>query len=133
MLNATELKQGLGNFCGTDGYHRLTIFPGIVGTDGVAWLAKNAECFWLIDEIAIAQRTVRAIRDNPALQDMQFWQLNVTGTKATLVCCEDEGRPVYEKEIEYTDFPLSEIRIWVAAAGDPEGNTFKVMMLPNEY
>jgi hypothetical protein len=133
MLNAEELTRNLAGFYGTDQYHKLTIFPGFVGTDGVAYLAKNAECFWLVDEIAIANKTVPAIRNNEALQGMQFWQLNVTGRKAVLVCNEDEGKPVYEKEIEYTDFPLPEIKIWVAAAGDPDGKTFKVMMLPSEY
>lgn len=133
MLNAQELNENLSGFYGTESYHKLTIFPGMLGTDGVAYLAKNAECFWLIDEIAIANHTVPAIRKNQSLQEMQFWQLTVNGNKGVLVCCEDEGKPVYEKEIEYTDFPLPEIRIWVAAGGDPDGKTFKVMMLPSEY
>jgi hypothetical protein len=130
MLNANELQNGLAGFYGTDGYHKLTIFPGFVGTDGVAYLAKNAECFWLIDEIAISNKTVPAVKK---LEDIQFWRLTVNNGKGVLVCCEDEGKPVYEKEIEYTDFPLPEIRIWVALAGDPDGKMFKVMMLPSEY
>lgn len=130
MLNADELKRGLSGFYGTDQYHRLTIFPGFVGTDGVAYLAKNAECFWLIDEIAIINKTVDSVKK---LEDIQFWQFTVHGNKGVLVCCEDEGKPVYEKEIDYTDFPLPEVRIWVAAGGDPDGKTFKVMMLPTEY
>ena len=132
MKNATELQNELSQFHGTEKYHKLTIFPGIVGTDGVAYLAQNAECFWLIDEIAIAQRDSK-IRKNQALQDIQFWQLTVNDNKGVLVCCEDEGKPVYEKEIPYTDFPLASQKIWVAAAGDPDGKLFKVMMLPSEY
>jgi hypothetical protein len=132
MKNATELQNELSHFYGTESYHKLTIFPGIVGTDGVAYLAKNAECFWLIDEIASAQIHPK-IRRNERLQEMQFWQLNVNDRKGVLVCCEDEGKPVYEKEISYTDFPLASQKIWVAAGGDPDGKLFKVMMLPSEY
>jgi len=130
MLNATELQNTLSGFYGTDGYHKLTIFPGIVGTDGVKYLAQKAECFWLIDEIAIAQRTVPAVRK---LEDIQFWELTVADRKAVLVCNEDEGKPVYTKEIGFTDFPLPSQKIWVAAGGDPDGKVFKVMMLPSEY
>jgi len=130
MLNANELKADLAGFSGTDAYHKLTIFSGFVGTDGVAYLAKNADCFWLIDAIAIANKTIPAVK---ALEDIQFWRLVVNGNKGVLVCSEDEGRPVYEQEIEYTDFPLPEIKIWVAAGGDPDGKTFRVMLLPSEY
>lgn len=134
MLNANELQKGLGGFYGTDSYHKVTIFPGIVGTDGIAYLAKNAECFWLVDEIAIANRTRAAIVNNPQLQEIQFWTLTVKDRSAVLACRTDKSHPpVYQKTIEYTDFPLPEINIWVAAAGDPDGKTFKVMMLPSEY
>jgi hypothetical protein len=129
MLNATELKAGLAGFYGTDGYHKLSIFPGLVATDGVAWLCKNADCYWLFDEIALAQR-LPAIRNNEMLQDIQFWQLTVNDGSAVLVCCEDEGKPVYEKEIPMTDFPLPEQKIWVGPG--PEG-TYKVALLPAEH
>jgi len=57
----------------------------------------------------------------------------VANGKGVLVCCEDEGKPVYEKEIESTDFPLPSVKIWVAAGGDPDGKVFKVLLLPSEY
>jgi len=133
MLNATELERGLAGFFGTESYHKLTIFPNIVGTDGVAYLAKNAECFWLIDEIASAQIHPK-IRNNPELQEIQFWTLTVQNRSAVLICRVDGDQPpVFQKKISYTDFPLSQIKIWVAATGDPDGKTFKVMMLPTEY
>jgi hypothetical protein len=134
MLNATELLNGLGGFYGTDGYHKLTIFPGFVGTDGVKYLAQNAECFWLIDEIAIANATRASIKNNPALQDIQFWELTVKDRVGTLTCRVDSDQPpVFQKTIGSTDFPLPSQKIWVAAAGDPDGKVFKVLMLPSEY
>jgi hypothetical protein len=129
MLNADQIKQGLGNFYGTEQYHRVTIFPGIVGTDGVAWLAQNAECFWLIDEIAMAQRHPK-VKSNPRLQEMQFWNLKRDGKGAILTVVVDSGLPpVLKKRIEYTDFPLDEIDLWVA----PADENLKVIMLKTEY
>ena len=127
-MNANEIQNTLSGFYGTERYHRLTIFPGMVATDGVAYLAKAAQCFWLTDEITLAQRNPK-IRNNENLQGIQFWDLKVTGSSAVLTCSEDEGKPVYVKKIPYTDFPLPEIRIWVA----PVDETNKVMMLPSEY
>lgn len=129
MLSAEQIKSGMSGFYGTSAYHRVTIIPGLVATDGVAWLCQNAECFWLIDEIARAQR-LPVIRKNKALQSIQFWRLTVADSKGVLVCCEDEGKPVYEKEIKYTDFPLPEIDIWVGSNGPSQP---KVAMLKSEY
>jgi hypothetical protein len=122
-MNASEIQNGLAGFYGTDGYHRLTIFGGLVATDGVAWLAKNAECYWLMDEIGIAQ-TLPQIRRNQDLQDMQFWTLTVKDSVGTLTCDDGNGHIALQKRISFTDFPLPEIKIWV------EG---KVMLLPSEH
>ena len=128
-MNATEITNTLSGFYGTERYHKLTIFPGMVATDGVAYLAKAAQCFWLTDEITAGQRHPK-IRGNRNLQDMQFWELKVTDRSAVLTCSEDENKPVYTKKIPYTNFPLQSIRVWVAPY-DEAGN--KVMMLPTEY
>jgi len=122
-MNATEIQNGLAGFYGTEQYHRLTIFGGLKATDGVAWLAQNAECFWLMDEIGIAQRHAK-IRSNPDLQEMQVWKLTVKDKSAVLVCEDGNDNVVLKKRIDYTDFPLSEITIWV------EGD---VMLLPQEH
>lgn len=128
MLNTTELKVALASFYGTEQYHRLSFIPGVIATDGVKFLCEKAECFWLFDKIAALQ-IIPEIAGNPALQEMQFWQMTVNDKSAVLVCCEDEGKPVYEEEISYTDFPLDSIRIWV---GYGDGRN-KVAMLPSEY
>jgi hypothetical protein len=44
--------------------------------------------------------------------------------KAVLRCDDGNGKKLYEKEIEYTDFPLSQIRFFVC-----EG----IILLPGEY
>ena len=93
-LNAEQIQDSLSNFTGTDGYHRITIVPHLVATDGVAWLAENAQCYWLIDEIALAQMHPK-VRSNKRLQEIQFWTLKVEGSRGTLICEEDEGKPAH--------------------------------------
>lgn len=124
-MNATEIQNGLAGFSGTEHYHRLSMFGGLKATDGVAWLAQNAECYWLMDEIGIAQ-TMKKIRSNPDLQDFQVWKLTVEDSVGTLTLEDgnDNRDVVLSKRIPYTDFPLPKITIWV------EG---KVMLLPNEH
>jgi len=122
-MNATELQNGLAGFYGTGQYHRLSPFGGLSATDGVAFLVENAECFWLMDEIGIAQKHFK-IRANPKLQEMQVWKLTVKDKTAVLACEDGDDHVVMTKRIPYTDFPLPEITIWI------EGN---VMLLPQEH
>ena len=128
MLNATELRQGLGQFYGTERYHRLTLGNAILATDGVAWLAQNAECFWLVDEIAWGQLDRKVNRE-----EFQVWNLKVQDRSAVLTCENGNGRTVFTKEITYTDFPLNEITLWVEIGGDPDGNITRVILLPSEH
>ena len=46
-INAIQLEQELGNFTGTEYHYRIR--PNLLGTDGVKYLAEQAECFWLLD------------------------------------------------------------------------------------
>ena len=131
MLKAAELKAGLAHFYGTEGYTYLTPLSKrmkLALTDGVEWLAKNADAYWLIDAIASHQMEARK---DPRLQEIQFWTLKVNADKsATLICERDSDDVAIKQEIPYTDFPLNEIKIWIEPgyAGEP----IYVMMLPSE-
>jgi hypothetical protein len=115
-----NLKSALAGFTGTEKYHKVTFLPGVVATDGVAYLLKEAKAYWLIDAIASYQMYPKV--RNLAIQ---FWTLNVKDNKATLTCVADKGKPeVIKQEIEYTDFPLDKQEIWVQNG---------VAMLPSEY
>ncbi len=127
-MNAEQIKAGLANFYGTERYHRLTICGPLLGTDGVAWLAQNAQCFWLIDAIAVGMQD-RKVRQNEACRDMQFWTLKVQDSKGTLTCDDGNGNVVYTFDFTYTDFPLPEIKIWCGPADERHW----VAMLPSEY
>ena len=98
-------------------------------TDGVKFLADEAHCYWLLDAIGSYQPELAKHPDG-RLQGIQFWRLKVNPDKsAVLTCVADSGEPpAVTQEIEYTDFPLPEVQVWV---GIEEGR--RIALLPSEY
>jgi len=126
--SAEELTAALAQFTGTVEYHRYWL--GIaLQTDGVKYLADKARCYWLLDAIGSYQSELAKHKDQ-RLQEMQFWTLRVnTDKSAVLTCVADYGEPpVITQDIEWTDFPLPEIQIWIGG----EDKT-KIALLPSEY
>ena len=117
----SEIEQGLAQFSGTEEYHKFSPLSRLVATDGVKWLAESAEAYWLLDAIASYQQ--KCSKD-AMLRDFQAWTLTVKDGTATLKCERDTGdkKPI-RQEIEYTDFPLDEVKLYVENG---------VVMLPNE-
>jgi len=115
-----EIEDGLRQFTGGDTIYKHWL--GITYTEGVKWLADKAGAFWLID--AIASWQVEARKD-AMLRDFQMWVLmvNLDTHSAALSCCRDAGDVAFMQEIEWTDFPLKEIKFYL------ENN---VLCLPQE-
>lgn len=110
-----------------------TLNPQVIYTPGVQFLAERGEAFWLIDLIASYYGTPlmrQAIENDPRLETLHFWSLEVRpdGT-ATAAATADTGEPPFiRQEIPYTDFPLSEVRIWSGFDG-----RFWTLYLPSEH
>jgi hypothetical protein len=94
-------------------------------TKGVHVLAEKGGAYWLIDAIASHQIDKRLVRSQ-RLREFQLWELKVHADRScTLTCRGDSNdKPVITQEIEYTDFPLDEITLYV------EGD---VLLLPSEH
>jgi hypothetical protein len=132
MLTAEQLKTELSQFNGTENYYKHSL--GFSYTDGINFLAENAECYWLLDAIGSYQHKLRL---NPMLRDFQLWLLVVgdshefikpeTESMAVLTCWEDTPvlgvKPAVSQEFLFTDFPMSEIKIYLEN---------KVLLLPDE-
>jgi hypothetical protein len=134
-MTPAELEAGLRQFTGTEQWYRH--WTGrILYTDGVKYLADNAEAHWLIDAIASHQL-------DPKVRSagFQVWILRVFKTThlAALSCYSDYEKDVSEpvnfkayglaeQAIEFADFPLGEMRLWVE--GGPEQ---PVILLPSEH
>lgn len=128
-MTAEELKSALNHFNGTKRHHGGCIMSRKhVLTDGVKFLCDNASCYWLAD--LITSYHSQAMRDE-MLRDMQFWTLkvNLSTHTAVAICERDTGNIAFQQTIEYTDFPLEEVKIWVAPAGEGKW----VLMLNSEY
>jgi len=117
----TLTKADLIQFTGSEHWYRHAMVRGILYTDGVKYVAETARAYWLIDEIALAQRFDKLI----AAEEFQSWKLNVNADHTATLTCEDgNGGVVFTKAIEYTDFPLEEITLYFMN---------KTILLPSEY
>lgn len=122
MTDAKTIESTLDHFHGTEIWFRHPLFSRILWTEGVEYLREHAECNWLIDFIAGEQHTSEVIKREP----FQEWKLvrDAEGNGATLTCDDGNRNIVFTRRIDYTDFPLKEVRLWFCD---------NVLMLPNEY
>lgn len=127
VLNSSTLA----GFTGTECWHQWSsLFPNMVLTDGAKYVAEVGNAYWIMDAIASYQLEFKR---NSRLQQFQLWTLKVNelDRSATLICQEDSDvDPVVEQHIGYTDFEMSELRLYCMSAGDGKS---KVILLPSEY
>jgi hypothetical protein len=90
-------------------------------SEGVAYVAERANAQWLIDAILTHQSdaAVRAVV-------FQSWMLSkeAGGWELSMVDVDNDSGVLIEQRIDYCDFPLGQIRLWL---------TDFVLMLPAEY
>jgi len=123
-MEAIEVKNTLKEFHGTTEYHKH-LFPGrpaLLITDGCKYIRDACKAYWLFDAILSYQDDLRKQKIN-----FQVWELKQFRKDLTwlLTCREDKGlKPVVTQSIEFSDFPIDYIKIWVID---------KVALLPSEY
>ena len=111
----------LAQFTGSQNFYRHGLVREVLYTEGVEYVVDAAGAYWLLDEIALAQRYIIPVKR----EDFQVWDLvvNVDQT-ARLTCGDGNGREVYSKHIELMDFPEPGIRFYYVDW---------VIHLPSEY
>lgn len=118
-MNANELQANLTQFIGTERYYRITQHHLL--TDGTKYLAEQAKCFWLMDAIA-----------SHLPKQFHYYfvvvSLTVKNSSAQLTLDDGNGTIFAQQFIEYTDFQLSELRLYCAFDGENW-----VIMLISEY
>ena len=120
-LTKEDFALGLKQFIGTEQYweHKL---PGaflLRLTDGCNFVRTEAEARWLFDIIASGQYSSRI-----SLHPFQIWNLNKKDDHWLLECRSDDGIQMHSRRIEYSDFPIDHIEIWVLDG---------IALLPSEY
>ncbi|MCU0543265.1 MAG: hypothetical protein MUE44_14010 [Oscillatoriaceae cyanobacterium Prado104] len=126
MKTKEELLELLPRFCGSETFYAYRLLNiAFRLTEGVKFLAKEAECFWLVDAIASYQPEIKQ-SGNQMLAEFQIWELTrKLECEFLLVCKEDSNtEPACSQEIEFSDFPLDEIKLWLCDG---------TLMLPSEY
>ena len=109
-------------FTGSEHWYRHALNRKIVFTDGAKHVADHGGAYWLLDEIALIQPYDKRV----AAEEFQVWTLKADIVRKTgILTCEDgNGNQVFEKPLEFTDFPLPEITLWF---------TDNTILLPSEY
>ena len=120
----------LSQFYGTESWHRYSpvLFHNVLLTDGAKYVAEEAGAYWLMDVISSHLRAVSKAGDTFGVALLTKEGVNRPGAVFSL---QDDvpATTVYAtQEIEYTDFPLDEIKFYVSYDGENW-----VILLPSEY
>jgi hypothetical protein len=67
-------QADLDQFTGSEHWYRHALVPSLLFTDGAKHVADAAGAYWLLDEIALAQRHQKAV----AAEEFQVWILKVS-------------------------------------------------------
>jgi hypothetical protein len=133
-VSREEIEKQLGKFRCTTCYHRFSLlFRNFVLTDGAKYIADRCGAYWLFDLIASHQSNPK-VKDSRRIGDsIQFWTLKVEDQQGVIICEWDKDQVVLEQKIDYTDFPLPQVRIWVAKTQLADESIVWVAYLPSEH
>ena len=99
----------LAQFTGSQNFYRHGLVREVLYTEGVEYVIDNAGAYWLLDEIALAQRHIIPVKR----EDFQVWDLVVNADQTAILTCGDgNGLEVYSKPIPFADFPEPGIRFY---------------------
>ena len=118
-MSKGELLTALKQFTGTSQYYYHPLFKAFRYTDGVRFLAKNAECYWLL-EFIFGYQTDPKIKAT----EFQTWKLVKKGNGCIITVDDGNGKIIKTYSLSYTSFPLDNFTLWMI-----EG----VLLLPSEY
>ena len=123
-FNIDQLRQ----FSGSEEVYKHWASRQIIYTEGLQYLAKEAGCYWLLDEVALMILPVLLKKHRDHFYLIKF-MANADGSAD--IIAEDGSDNVYMKRhIELTDFPVKEnqLRFYLCSSG----NAY-CLMLPGEY
>ena len=114
-----EIQDIIAMSIGTTAHHKFSAIPSFpIITDGVKAVADAAGAYWLLDVVGSYQL-------DPKLDKaFQVWTLTVDLEHSKgVVRGYNDAELIITQEIEYTDFPLEEIKLFLMDG---------VILLPNE-
>ena len=120
-----QLLEQLQGFCGSTTCFKIPLVKARY-TEGVKYLAEQAQCHWLITDTAVVCKSLK----NKSTFIVILFKRNSTSVQerthkeAKITYANGNGIILYEQEYEFTDFPLDELRLFFVD---------DMLMLPNEY
>lgn len=125
-MQSNDIRTQLAQFTGSSTFTRHALIPRMLMTEGTVYLASAAAAHWLTDAIGSYLLDLRAQQE-----PFQVWRLAVDtqSRRAVLTMTDGNGSdPIITQQIDYTDFALPHIDLWLVADGE-----HWVLMLPTEY
>ena len=111
---------------GTDAYHRTNMFVRkVIHTDGIAALAEEAQCYWLLD--ILATEFYDALK--PLEPDSYYINIDCKDTKVDITMLDYRSNVIYKRHVGYTDLPSGKLTLKAGWQGK-EG--YLVLCLPSE-
>ena len=125
-MDKDQLLDELRNFYGTEHYYRTN--PGLLVTDGVKFLADKAGAYWLLDVVWSYLPVLRKSRDTFFVVVLTKDGVEAPGAAFSIQDDVPPSKTYAAQAVEYTDFPLDEIKMYLAATEEEF-----VLMLRSEY
>lgn len=125
-MTKDQLLDELRQFYGTEHYYRH--MPGLVVTDGVKFLADKAGAYWLLDMVWSYLPVLRKSRDTFFVVVLTKEGVRAPGAIFSIQDDIPPNQTYAQQAIEYTDFPLDEIVLYLSATEEEF-----VLMLRSEY
>ena len=119
MKNEKELLAELSQFTGTTQWFYHPMFPKYRYTDGIKYLAQEAECYWLLEYIFSNQMGAEIQK-----KEFQVWKISVKNDAAKITVEDGNKKVVKVFNIAFTTFPISKFTLWFIDG---------VLLLPSEY
>lgn len=118
-MNNPQFAQDLGNFIGTENYHRHGLVKAFRYTDGVAYFAENAGngAYWLLDILATE---VLPLQKKEPFIVVEY----SVGDKNIIKATDGNENLIYSKVIEFTDCPKGEWKFYLID---------NILLLTSEY
>lgn len=119
-INKSQLLADLKQFSGSEEFYFNPLFRKFRYTEGVKFLAQNANCYWLLDYVFSNQHD-NVLKAN----EFQTWKIQVIENHKAIITVEDGNHKKLKSfKLDFTDFPLAEFTIWFIN---------DTLMLPSEY
>jgi len=117
-MDKTQLLNDLQQFTGTSTYYTLPLYKRFQYTDGIQYLARNANCYWFIEFIFVNQ-TQSLLRE-----PIQVWKIKVIDKQAVITVDDGNNNIIKSFNLHFTDFTFDDFEVWLVD---------KILILPNEY